>query len=378
MTVKTVAAAVLVVLSLPAAADPNPKLAVLQVKSEPALAGVASATGAVLANEIQRLELFEITTVQQVQAMLSIERQKQLIGFEDDAAAVTAIGEALNADLLLSSELSRLRGSGGQPVLSLDLLLLDARGGKRLSSEVLTAKSEAELVQALGPATLRLFSKVLRAKSGTLYVDSGEVGASVLVDGALLGTTPLDAPLVLAGGPHLLRVEKDGFVAFQKEVRVRPGEHTDERATLVPSPDFINAHRATAQRMRLGAYIGTSVAVAGLAAVGYFQHRTMRLYGDADSPGTFAYHQGLVNQGIESDDNGNHRQNAQQLRAQIESSQRFLAISAAGAVAGALAGVYFFIAGDSPDKYKRYEVKVTGVAIVPTGDGAASVLEARF
>lgn len=57
-----------------------------------------------------------------------------------------------------------------------------------------------------------------------LLVSSEPEGASVLVDGALLGTTPLKADGLATGRPLRLRVEKGGYRPFQQEIEFSRGE----------------------------------------------------------------------------------------------------------------------------------------------------------
>ena len=57
-----------------------------------------------------------------------------------------------------------------------------------------------------------------------LVVTADQDGASVLVDGEPVGTTPLDGPLAIEVGEHLVSVRKSGFLDVPKRVRVIGGE----------------------------------------------------------------------------------------------------------------------------------------------------------
>jgi hypothetical protein len=61
------------------------------------------------------------------------------------------------------------------------------------------------------------------AVTGTVEIDSQPGGASVTVDGRALGDAP--QRVELRGGSHEVRVRKDGFEPFSREVHVVPG-HT--------------------------------------------------------------------------------------------------------------------------------------------------------
>ena len=57
-----------------------------------------------------------------------------------------------------------------------------------------------------------------------LVVSSDEAGATVLVDGEPLGTTPLAGPLSVEVGEHLVSLRKPGFLDVPQRVRVNGGE----------------------------------------------------------------------------------------------------------------------------------------------------------
>jgi hypothetical protein len=60
----------------------------------------------------------------------------------------------------------------------------------------------------------------LRARVGTLAVQGGEPGASVVIDGRYRGTLPLPGPLRLVAGPHEVRAFKEGLETFGVTVEV--------------------------------------------------------------------------------------------------------------------------------------------------------------
>jgi hypothetical protein len=60
----------------------------------------------------------------------------------------------------------------------------------------------------------------LRRSVGALDVRSSEPGASILVDGRSRGTSPLAGPLRVGVGTHVVRVFKEGFLAFEQRVEI--------------------------------------------------------------------------------------------------------------------------------------------------------------
>ena len=77
-----------------------------------------------------------------------------------------------------------------------------------------------------------------RTRVGAAAVQVDESGAKVLVDGELVGRTPLDGPLFLTVGSHTIRIEKEGFRAVTKELTAAAGESYDVLLKLGrPQPD---------------------------------------------------------------------------------------------------------------------------------------------
>lgn len=75
------------------------------------------------------------------------------------------------------------------------------------------------------------------SRLGDLSVACDLRGARVIVDGELLGTTPLASPLRAPVGTVNVRVEADGFIAVTREaVRIRAGEVAREEFSLTREP----------------------------------------------------------------------------------------------------------------------------------------------
>ena len=60
----------------------------------------------------------------------------------------------------------------------------------------------------------------LRSSIGGVDLRVTEPGASIVVDGRDRGTTPLHAPLRVGAGSHVIRVYKDGFLPFERQIDV--------------------------------------------------------------------------------------------------------------------------------------------------------------
>ncbi len=77
--------------------------------------------------------------------------------------------------------------------------------------------------------------KELNDRTGTVTVTVNEAGAQILVDDKPVGTSPLAAPLRLGAGPHRIRVQKDGFNAFDQTPNIIAGGTSTIAATLEPA-----------------------------------------------------------------------------------------------------------------------------------------------
>jgi hypothetical protein len=86
----------------------------------------------------------EVTSPRELTALLGLERQRQLLGCEDDSSCLIEIAGAIGVDAIAMGDLARV--SDGYRV---NLRLLSPKTGKRLASFSGQAKSEADLVTTL-------------------------------------------------------------------------------------------------------------------------------------------------------------------------------------------------------------------------------------
>jgi hypothetical protein len=76
------------------------------------------------------------------------------------------------------------------------------------------------------PSQLEAFHverRAVRERVAEIEVRVANVGATLVLDGKLLGTVPLAAPLLVEAGSHILRVSKDGFETVERQITVRGG-----------------------------------------------------------------------------------------------------------------------------------------------------------
>lgn len=362
----------LVVLMLSTAAfAEKPRVAVLDLVSSNELASLSSAATGVAATELSQLGVFEVTSSDEVRQLLARERQRALTGTDVDDARQVDIGQSLEADYLLGGKLSSARDFQTGSVFTLELTLTESTKAARVSSVTVTAKSEAQLVTLVRPSVIKLCAPLLKGLSGWLLLNVGENGATVKVDGVIVATTPLARRLSLPGGPHLVEVDKEGFVSGRREIRIQREQLTEETITLMPSPDFVTAYETRARKMRFGAYALTAVSAISLGTAAYFQLRGDALYGAPDRPDTFAFHRALLDAGAERDDSGNHRDRANALKAQIQTAQTMTTLGVLVGASAAAGAAYLLVAGEPPGRYDR-------LTVTPIQGGVAAGISGAF
>lgn len=360
------------------AAEPNPGLAVMDFAVEGAPPEIGSATSGLVAHELERLQLFRVTSAETTRVILGVDRQRTLLGCEDCSGA--AIGELTSFEYLVTGKLLRT-GPAKDARYTLLMTLMKVGNASPLSSVRFEAKGEEKLLQDVPPNTLKLVGKLLEGRQGALVVSSSEVGAAVKIDDTQVGTTPLQARVPVAAGPHLLTVEKDGFSQVRKEVRVGADQVSDEFVRLVPSPDMAEQYEARATRFRVLAWTAAGIGVAGLATFVTGTVLADQKFGNATSENTFAYHKTLLAQGNEAEPGCevsvtnpppcDHRNSATALKSQVETFQTISYIGLAAVGAGALGATVLFVVGDPPGRYEAYRARtgVVSMRLSPTPGG---------
>jgi hypothetical protein len=355
------------------AADARPKLAVLDFLANGASKELASATTSAAANELDRLGAFRVVTSEAIRDMLAFEKQRQMLGCTD-GGCIAEIGGALGVDYIVSGKVTRIAAAAGLPeTFNIDMTLSNVKKGQREGSVVEAGKSEAEVLGRVARAAQKLVARILAGRAGTLVLAAAEAGAVVKIDDQVRGTTPLQGQISLPSGPHLLVVEKQGFVSWQKDVQIEAGKVLEESASLVPSPDFIQAYESRQRKLRVGAWAATGVAVAGVALAVWGQVDANRLYGNETTPGTFLYARRKLLDGDES-----FRAEATSLKSDVEQRQLLSAIGAGVGGGAAVAAAWLWIAGEDPDRYGRYRGATARLDVVPTPGGAFAELTLAF
>ncbi len=93
----------------------------------------------------------------------------------------------------------------------------------------------AELEELVVDLTSRAITKLaIASKAATLAVTSEPSGASVFLDGELVGTTPFELPV--GAGSRKLRIELDGYIEQERDTTLVAGERVDLELSLQPVP----------------------------------------------------------------------------------------------------------------------------------------------
>ena len=148
----------------------NPKMAVPDFQTTAGNEPIAAMLAGSVATEIDRTGMFTVTTSDQVRALLSLDRQRQLLGCNDDSCSSNIAGQ-LGVDFLLNGRVSRLTDAKKATTgLTLDLSIVEVKSGKRVSSREVKGTSEADLVSKLQENVAALIAPLLNGRQGFLVV----------------------------------------------------------------------------------------------------------------------------------------------------------------------------------------------------------------
>lgn len=144
---------------------------------------------------------------------------------------LTKIGALVNAKKFVRA---RIEASGAAYTIGLELLAPDAPGGLadrvERSCPVCTLREASELVSQAAVALVS--ARPLAPARAHVAIESRPPGASVTVDGVVVGVTPLEADL--EAGPHEIRASLAGYRPGSVNRTLEPGERGEVLITLAP------------------------------------------------------------------------------------------------------------------------------------------------
>lgn len=166
-------------------------------------------------NEIARLSGRSGPTRREIAAVIATDRR--LAGCTGQPGCVSTIGEKLGVELAVAGNVAALGDS-----YVVNIKVIDVAGAAelgRITSDPLRGSPD-ELIEAVRVAAYRLLAPQRLRGSISLLADVQ--GATVILDGKIVGTTPLAGPIGgLPLGVHRIAVTRDGFSRFSREVTVR-------------------------------------------------------------------------------------------------------------------------------------------------------------
>lgn len=282
---------------------------------------------------------FAVASTTDVQRIVEHSAMRQMLGCSDPSC-LAELGNASGADYLVTGNVTL---GGDTYVMQLQLLRVDAARVDGRVSRSYNGSTEGLFAEASSAAKV-LVREILSERSGELAVVVNEEGASVSVDGAIVGVSPLRAPLTLAEGFHRLEVEKKGFIISREDVGVERDKLLTHVVTLMPSEEFKRQYVDHARFVRRAGYVslGAGIAALGGGAALYFVGRQKA---DELNRDVAAYNANDVRPSTIQDDLDK--------REKTVATIDVLTIVAAGVgVAAITTGIVLIARGDDPDRYE--------------------------
>ena len=186
----------------PPVADATLGLAVLNLQTSGDVpADIAPALSGLMTAQLDKTGVFRVVSEDDVKQMVNFDQMKVALSCDDQASCLSEVGAALGVPYMLTGSLARL---GSNLSLSLTLVAIDSAQVEKRTSAVY-ADVDA-LVAGLPTEVERVVATLLYRQGGNLSVQVSEEGATVAIDGAVVGTAPLPMQPV-SSGPHRITVD---------------------------------------------------------------------------------------------------------------------------------------------------------------------------
>lgn len=365
-------------------AQPRPQVAVLdfEVVNVDPLVGQALTEAA--ATGLRDLRVFRVTSASEIRQMLAVEKDKSLLSGACEDNCISQVGNAIGARYLVKGSVSATERRGAMLVR---LKLFDMRRAEVVGQEerpnLANPKEALEIVAKAAQAVVR---PILDKEQGFLEIACRENGANVTIDGRLVGVTPF-AMQKLGWGPHRVVIEKEGFIAWAKDVQVERNQATTETVSLIPSPEFIDSYRSKHRGLRAGAWITTVLAVLAAGAAVGIQYGVVEPTFDKFKPYQDAFAKNDMTYCTTQDFSDPEAcwAEANSLSSKGNSWQWGARGAAAGAVVATGLAAFFWAAGEDPGRYDAYRgvgspepEKAPRVTFLPTQGGGMATFGFSF
>jgi len=175
----------------------------------------------------REITVLERNELKQVLKEIELEQSGAL-----DSSQVARAGKLMRADVLLVGSFT-----GDAERINVTLKAVDVATGVVIEGRSVSAPLATVLDEA-GKASLAMASAIAGGKSGRLTVTSSPEGAELLVDGIVVGTTPV-VEYRLSAGSHSIFVRKPGYESAERTTVIRAGETERLVETLAPAREAI-------------------------------------------------------------------------------------------------------------------------------------------
>lgn len=166
--------------------------------------------------EAAESEGFDVLAKDDVREILQQHTELALLGGEADGLSLSALGRAVGTRHLIAAVVSNV-----DDTTVVQMRLIDAKENAVLTRrEVKASDYDGKVLEAVRSATKLVLAPLFAHMKGTLLLTVSEEGADVLLDGVQIGVTPLEKPISVPGGHHLLTITKSGFIRHQESFRI--------------------------------------------------------------------------------------------------------------------------------------------------------------
>lgn len=350
-------------------------VAVLKFEDRGAGANLTANVDALVSNELSRFPVLQVISSRDIGSLISVESQRQLLGCTD-ASCVTNLAGALGTEYIVTGNVGRL---GATYLVTLQLIH-QATAKVEDREELHTDGTLEALIHQVQETARRLIRPILKARQGSLLLSTSTEGANVYVDDKLVGVTPVNR-LEVTWGPHTIRVERDGFIAFARDIDVDSDATSVLEVVLVPSGEFIAAYEARNQALRNAAWGTGAVAVAAGAvalAFGLESQTTLTTFNQKlsalSAAGTITVSDGEY-QYKSSAAEAQNEPGLQSLRNMGALDTTITRVALGVGIGAAVTSIVLFAVGEDPGKYEKFKAqRVSAIEPSFSLDGASIAL----
>jgi TolB-like protein len=215
---------------VPAFAEKKSKIAVMSLKAVKVDPGLASNLTSMLTSDLAEMGKFSVMSEEDIKSIMQYESNRVKMGCSEEMTCLAEIGGALGVDLIVTGSLGKV---GDTFIINLQLMNIKSVQVEARVSQTVKGQ-EDELINAIKKLAEKLLKGVEAAREPAgIKLQSNVNGATVIMDGRELGTTPLAPIMDIVPGKHTLKVSKDGYMPWESTIDLSAGETTTLSSNLV-------------------------------------------------------------------------------------------------------------------------------------------------